>query len=381
MPGLKDDWQNGDLFTPAAANDMADAVNNAATIVTIDPTASPYGVKMDRYTTNAAAMSSSTNPTHLTVTGYTFTSADVGKVVKVNGAAAAGAKLKTTITGVSAGKAVLASPCVTTVSGAYAMFGTDNATALNTLFNDLSYNGRDRKLSRTAVFPMGAAMYSGTLIFPNLGTVKGVAENWAAPDMIFEQGNGNGTENGNNTIFYQIWDQNVDCARVRSFNYIPRDWFGKLEGFAIVQDVDNTAGCGLSFRNANGDAVGMIDGGCIDRVAVLGAADHGFDFPEAGTGSLVLRNLAAWDCGYNTRKTFTANTTSGSNVLTSVSSTTGLAFGDIIHGAGIPVDSTVASVDAGASTPGPRFRCSAKVERECATSSGIRHRRLSISTG
>jgi hypothetical protein len=350
MPGLKNDWANGDLFTPAAANDMADAVNNAATIVTIDPTASPYGVKMDRYTTNAASMSSSTNPTHLTVTGYTFTSADVGKVVKVNGAAAAGAKLKTTITGVSSGKAVLASPCITTVSGAYAMFGTDNGTALNTLFNDLGYNGRDRKLSRTAVFPMGAAMYSGTLIFPNRGTVKGVAENWANVDMIFDQGNGNGTENVNNTIFYQIWDQNVDCARVRDQGYVPRDWIGKLEGFAIVQDVDNTAGCGLSFRNADGDAVGMIDGGCIDRVAVLGAADHGFDFPEAGTGSLVLRNLAAWDCGYNTRKTFTANTTSGSNTLTNVSSTTGLAQGDIIHGAGIPVDSTIASVDAGAST-------------------------------
>jgi hypothetical protein len=27
---LKNDWANGDLFTPAAANDMADAVNAIA---------------------------------------------------------------------------------------------------------------------------------------------------------------------------------------------------------------------------------------------------------------------------------------------------------------------------------------------------------------
>jgi hypothetical protein len=44
MPGLKNDWVNGDLFTPAAANDMANAVNNAQQVPT------PTAVKTAAYT-------------------------------------------------------------------------------------------------------------------------------------------------------------------------------------------------------------------------------------------------------------------------------------------------------------------------------------------
>ena len=344
MPGLKDDWANGDLFTPAAANDMADAVNNAATIVTIDPTASPYGVKMDRYTTTQASMSSSTNPTHLTVTGYTFTSADVGKVVKVVGAATAGANLKTTITGVSSGKAVLASPCVTTVSGVFAMFGTDNATALATLFTDLAYAGRDRKLSRTAIFPIGVAMYSGKLTFPLRGTIKGVAENWSFDIMYDRFG---GAENTGGTAFYQIWDQNVDCATVEHSGYL---WYGKLEGFSVIQDWENTAGHGLNFTASDTTGIKINDGSVIDRVAAMGCANSGFNFNGGANGAITLRDLFAFANGYADRKVFTANTTSGSATLTSVSSTTGLAAGGIISGPGIPADSIISSVNAGAST-------------------------------
>ena len=341
---LKNNWANGDLFTPAAANDMADAVNNAATIVTIDPTASPYGVKMDRYTTTQASMSSSTNPTHLTVTGYTFTSADVGKVVKVVGAATAGANLKTTITGVSSGKAVLASPCVTTVSGAFAMFGTDNATALATLFTDLAYSGRDRKLSRTAIFPIGVAMYSGKLTFPLRGTIKGVAENWSFDIMYDRFG---GAENTGGTAFYQIWDQNVDCATVDHSGYV---WFGKLEGFSVIQDWENTAGHGLNFTASDTTGIKINDGSVIDRVAAMGCANSGFNFNGGANGAITLKDLWAFANGYADRKVFTANTTSGSATLTSVSSTTGLAAGGIISGPGIPADSIISSVNAGAST-------------------------------
>ena len=344
MPGLKDDWQNGDLFTPAAANDMADAVNNAATIVTIDPTASPYGVKMDRYTTTQASMSSSTNPTHLTVTGYTFTSADVGKVVKVVGAAAAGANLKTTITGVSSGKAVLASPCVTTVSGAFAMFGTDNATALATLFTDLAHLGRDRKLSRTAVFPQGAALYSGTLTFPMRGTVKGSAENWSLDFMYQRFG---GAEDMGTTTFYQMWDQNVDCAKVQHSGYL---WYGVLHGFSIIQDWENNAGHGLNLSAPDGTGIKIVDGALINRVAAMGCANSGFNFNGGATAAATLKELWSFANGYGDRKVFTANTTSGSATLTSVSSTTGLAAGGIISGPGIPADAVISSVNAGAST-------------------------------
>jgi hypothetical protein len=44
MPGLKNDWVNGDLFTPAAANDMANAVNLA------QPVSTPTAIKTAAYT-------------------------------------------------------------------------------------------------------------------------------------------------------------------------------------------------------------------------------------------------------------------------------------------------------------------------------------------
>ncbi len=314
----------------------------------IDPTQAPYNVEMDRYTTTAASMSSSTNPTQLTVTGYTFTNADVGKVVKVVGAAA-GANLKTTIVGVASGKAVLGSPCLTTVSNAYAVFGTDNHDALQTLFTDLSFGGRGRKLARTAVFPAGAALFSGTLTFPRRGTVKGAAENFVGHDIIYGA-RGNGAEDQFGTTFHQMWDQNCDGFHFPDPLWAGDVyWNGKLQGFAVLQDSDNTAGKGINFVNSSGTPITVIDGGQIDYVSALGWAEEGFNF--AG-GSLpgTFRYLLAFACGYEKRKDFTCNTTNGSPVLTNVSSTTGLAVGDILTSKGLPVDTIVTAVDAGAST-------------------------------
>ena len=76
-------------------------------------------------------------------------------------------------------------PCGTTVSNAVCIFGTDNMTALNALFDDLSNTARPRKLARTAVFPIGRALYFGTLIGPARGTVKSAAENWINYDMQY----------------------------------------------------------------------------------------------------------------------------------------------------------------------------------------------------
>ena len=221
----------------------------------IDPTQAPYNVKMDRYTTTAASMSSTTSPTQLTVTGYTFTNADVGKAVKVVGAAAAGANLKTTITGVTSGKAVLGSPCLTTVSNAYAVFGTDNHDALQALFNDLSFGGRGRKLARTAIFPAGACMFSGTLILPRRGTIKGAAENFVSHDIIYGA-RGNAAEDTGGTVFHQLWDQNCDGFHFPDPLYTGDTWWnGKLHGFAVLQDSDNTAGKGINFVNSSGTPI------------------------------------------------------------------------------------------------------------------------------
>jgi hypothetical protein len=309
----------------------------------IDPTQAPYNVKMDRYTTTSASMSSKFEPTHLTVSGYTFSKADIGKVIKVVGAGSAGTNLKTTIIGWGADYAILDAPCLSTVSGTFCMFGTDNATALNYLFDDLSYTGRDRRLARIAVFPHGVAMYSGTLIFPGLGTVKGAAENWVSYDILYARFGG--AENTGGTAFYQMWDQNMDCARVRG----KHDWNGFLSGFAIVQDWENSAGNGLSFRNSTGDAVKIIDGGTIERVAAMGCANAGFEF-AGGAITATFRDLYAFCNGYVNRKVFSADTMSGSAAITNVSSFAGLEVGDILCGPGVPVDSVIISVDAEAGT-------------------------------
>lgn len=315
----------------------------------IDPTQAPYNVKMDRYTTTSASMSSSTNPTQLTVSGYTFTAADIGKVIKVVGAGAAGANLKTTIAGIASGKAVLAAPCLTTVSNAYAVFGTDNHDALQALFNDLSFGGRGRKLSRTAIFPAGACLFSGTLVFPRRGTVKGAAENFVGHDIIYGA-RGNGAEDQFGTTFHQMWDQNCDGFHFPDPLWAGDVyWNGKLQGFAVLQDSDNTAGKGINFVNSSGTPITVIDGGQIDYVSALGWAEEGFNF--AG-GSLpgIFKYLLAFACGYEKRKDFTCNTTNGSSVLTNVSDMTGLAGSDIITSKGLPVDAIITAVDAGAGT-------------------------------
>ena len=336
----------------------------------IDPTQAPYNVKFDRYSTTLASMSSSSDPTQLTVTGYTFTTADIGKNVKVVGAGAASANLKTTITGVSSGKAVLASPCLTTVSGAFCIFGTDNLAALNTLFDDLSTRSRTRELSRIAVFPMGAAMYFGTLILPNAGTIKGAAENWIEYDLQYARFGG--AENTGGTILYQGWDCNADGARVRDYVGGLHQWNGMLTGFMIEQDLDNTSGRGISFRNVGGDAICIIDGGTLNRVAAMGFANEGFEFP-GGVITGTFRDLYAFANGYVDRKVFTATTTNGSFTLTGVSDTTGLAQHDILSGPGIPVDTTVTGVGVGTLTMSVAATASASVTVQRAGSPGVRY--------
>jgi hypothetical protein len=315
---------------------------DAASILVIDPTQAPYNVKMDRFTSTKASMTAGS--TTLKVTDYAFTAADVGKPVKVVGAGAAGASLKTTITGVSGSDAVLGAAGVTAVTDAFCIFGTDNAAALEKLFTDLSWTGRARNLSRTAVFPIGACMYSGTLMFPFTGTVKGVAENWASYDILYSKFGG--AENTGGTVFYQMWDQNKDCARVRHSGY---GWNGLLEGFSIIQDWENTAGNGLNFIASDNTPIKIMDGGGVNKVAAMGCANAGFNF-AGGTFAATLRDLQAFCNGYVDRKVFTADTTMGSNVLSNVSATAGLAYGDIISGPGIPVDALITAVDAGAKT-------------------------------
>ena len=54
---LKNDWANGDLFTPAAANDMANAVNNVNFMLNVKD----YGAVGNGSTADATAIQAAIN--------------------------------------------------------------------------------------------------------------------------------------------------------------------------------------------------------------------------------------------------------------------------------------------------------------------------------
>ena len=78
MP-LKNDWQNGDLFTPAAANDMANSVNARASSKGIDLRDYPAVLAANWKFVAGGSFTAGSS----TATGTPFTAADVGKIVMV----------------------------------------------------------------------------------------------------------------------------------------------------------------------------------------------------------------------------------------------------------------------------------------------------------
>ena len=154
------------------------------------------------------------------------------------------------------------------------------------------------------------------------------------------------------------------------------DWNGHLSGILVEQDLANTSGRGISFRNANGDPLCVIDGGTLNRVAVMGFANEGFEFPN-GCITAVFRDLYAFACGYLSCRNFTADTTSGSATLANVSSFTGLVSGDRLSGPGLPTDTIISVLNPGAGRsrsirsrprPRPERRYNGLVTPACDTS-------------
>jgi hypothetical protein len=74
--------------------------------------------------TRATVSMSTTDPTKVSGIDYTFLPGDVGKYIWVENANGTGVALRSTIVGVSEGKAVLAGACSVTVSAVRAVFGT-----------------------------------------------------------------------------------------------------------------------------------------------------------------------------------------------------------------------------------------------------------------
>lgn len=103
-----------------------------------------FGAKGDgKYAYNGAIAAGSTTLT-VSLSGFAgFSGTDVGKVITVPGAGAAGAALVTSIAGVNSSSSVtLAAAAATATSGQQVTFGTNDTTALQAFFDYLTVNRR-----------------------------------------------------------------------------------------------------------------------------------------------------------------------------------------------------------------------------------------------
>lgn len=111
--------------------------------------------------TNVSMASGSSN---ITVTGGSFVSGDIGKVISIYGAGSDGQNLTTIITNVSSVNAITVSNVASaSVSGNSAVYGTDDTAAIQGAMNFMATNG-----GGTLIFPVGIYIVNGPLL--DLGT-------------------------------------------------------------------------------------------------------------------------------------------------------------------------------------------------------------------
>lgn len=129
-----------------------------------------YGAQHNLKTSATGAMTASSAT--LTDSSATFTSADVGKLITVVGAGAAGVDLSTTISAFGSGTSItLTAGATTTVSGATYRFATDDSTAINAAITAAAVNGG------TVYFPPGNYGLGTTITHANKVRLEG-----AGPD-------------------------------------------------------------------------------------------------------------------------------------------------------------------------------------------------------
>lgn len=123
-----------------------------------------FGAKFDgRRVTDGAMTAASANLDSATAA---FTAGDVGKIVDVAGAGAAGVHLLTTIaTYVSASRVTTTVAASTSVTGAIVLYGSDNAAAINAALTTLESGFRARNVG--VRLPQGIGLMSATLSPPN----------------------------------------------------------------------------------------------------------------------------------------------------------------------------------------------------------------------
>jgi hypothetical protein len=122
-----------------------------------------YQAKGDAKIVSDAAITSGQST--VTSVSAAFTSADVGKVIWIAGAGAAGAQLSGTILSVAAGVATISVAASTTVAAATAEYGTDDSAAITSAVNAFKVAGG------MLFFPQGNYICSGGY---DVSTVSGV---------------------------------------------------------------------------------------------------------------------------------------------------------------------------------------------------------------
>ncbi len=189
-----------------------------------------------------------------------FANSDVGKLVRVVGAGAAGVTLKGTILSYqSATQVTLSVSASTTVSAATFSYATDDSTALQAwIDNTVRGRGISGYLS-----PNKAYAFNAQLIIPGDAHIRGAGAN----NGTIHQG---GTElwwfgtSGTNAIATAL-DAETDWSR------------GLIRGFRIVNKATaNTVGYGLHVRNAQNLSL-------VDDVTALGFPDGQFLWEETKT--------------------------------------------------------------------------------------------------
>tara|TARA_R100001369_G_C3320745_1_gene168895 strand:+ start:141 stop:2648 length:2508 start_codon:yes stop_codon:yes gene_type:complete len=113
--------------------------------------ASDYDIKGDGIDFTTGSISSGS--ANLTVTGASFTSADIGKVVVIRGAGTSDDYFKSYILSVTnSTQVVLEDNAVTTVSDAIGFYGTDDTEAIQTLINLVTANGGGKIIFHQGIF-------------------------------------------------------------------------------------------------------------------------------------------------------------------------------------------------------------------------------------
>lgn len=254
----------------------------------LSPKFAPFSAKFDARTFGEGVMNSGSAT--LSIASYIFSTVDINKLVKVTGAAVAGANLKTTIAGVVAGNAILAVAASTNVAGVAnqlpitagsVVFGTDDTTALQACLDTAvtwsSTTAANPALSvRRVDLPQGMALIR-QIVFPRRCEMQGCSQNFGNYGTVF----GVGFEQTNNSLLYQLWDVNDDPLIFTETSTGVEYVHSAIRDFSLVVDWDNVGSDGIHYRRAHGPLGAFAASSIVGAVSISSS----ISFP---TGSQII---------------------------------------------------------------------------------------------